>query len=213
MEKDFLEMSIEEFTKALASGAPVPGGGGASALVAGLSVALGRMVAALTTGKKKYEETQEELEGIIKELEESQKLMLDAIARDAEVFYPLSQAYSMPESTDEEKAFKNEMLERLLGDAASAPLELMGDIVRLMSLLERLTIIGSKMVLSDVGVAMYFAKAALDSSALNVYINTKLMKNEISALSMNKIADEIKEDGRVIGEIVSQSIVEQLKSR
>lgn len=213
MEKDFLEMSIEEFTEALASGAPVPGGGGASALVAGLSVALGRMVTALTTGKKKYEETQEELEGIIKELEENQKLILDAIARDAEVFYPLSQAYSLPESTDEEKAFKEEMLERLLGDAASAPLELMGNIVRLMSLLERLTIIGSKMVLSDVGVAMYFAKAALDSSALNVYINTKLMKNEISALSMNKIADEIKEDGRVIGEIVSQSIVEQLKSR
>ena len=166
MEKDFLTMSIGEFTEALASSASVPGGGGASAFVAGLSVALGRMVAALTTGKKKYADTQEELEVIIEQLGEFQKVMLDSVEKDAEVFYPLSQAYSLPKETEEEKAFRAEMLERLLADAAGAPLELMGNIVRLMGLLEHLSAIGSRMVISDAGVAVCFAKAALDSSCL-----------------------------------------------
>ncbi|MDU3490325.1 MAG: cyclodeaminase/cyclohydrolase family protein [Clostridiales bacterium] len=213
MEKDFLTMSIGEFTEALASSASVPGGGGASAFVAGLSVALGRMVAALTTGKKKYADTQEELEVIIEQLVEFQKVMLDSVEKDAEVFYPLSQAYSLPKETEEEKAFRAEMLERLLADAAGAPLELMGNIVRLMGLLEHLSAIGSRMVISDAGVAVCFAKAALDSSALNVYINTKLMRNKTMAESMNKIADEFKEEGRLIEERVSGHIIDELKTR
>ena len=43
-----------EFLDALASKAPVPGGGGASALVGAVGVALGNMVGNLTVGKKKY---------------------------------------------------------------------------------------------------------------------------------------------------------------
>ena len=49
---DFSEMSVRSFSERLASKAPVPGGGGASALVGALGIALGDMVGALTVGKK-----------------------------------------------------------------------------------------------------------------------------------------------------------------
>ena len=45
---------MQEFLKSLASSEPVPGGGGASALVGAVGCALASMVANLTTGKKKY---------------------------------------------------------------------------------------------------------------------------------------------------------------
>ena len=50
---EFANQSCQEFTEVLASRAPVPGGGGASALVGALGVALGEMVGNLTVGKKK----------------------------------------------------------------------------------------------------------------------------------------------------------------
>ena len=53
---ELLNSSVKSFTEQLASKAPVPGGGGASALVGAIGVALGDMVGELTVGKKKYAE-------------------------------------------------------------------------------------------------------------------------------------------------------------
>ena len=50
---ELLNVSTTEFTELLASPAPVPGGGGASALVGAVGIALGDMVGELTVGKKK----------------------------------------------------------------------------------------------------------------------------------------------------------------
>ncbi|MBR5065115.1 MAG: cyclodeaminase/cyclohydrolase family protein, partial [Oscillospiraceae bacterium] len=51
---DFLDITIKDFVSELSSKAPVPGGGGASALAGALGAALGNMVCSLTVGKKKY---------------------------------------------------------------------------------------------------------------------------------------------------------------
>ena len=59
------EMRMDEFLNELSSKAAVPGGGGASGYAAALGMALGTMVANLTTGKKKYAGYQEEIEDII----------------------------------------------------------------------------------------------------------------------------------------------------
>lgn len=47
------EKKISEYLEVLSSKAPVPGGGGASALAGALGNALGQMVVNLTVGKKK----------------------------------------------------------------------------------------------------------------------------------------------------------------
>ncbi|MEL7655035.1 MAG: cyclodeaminase/cyclohydrolase family protein, partial [Bacillota bacterium] len=64
-----LDKSCLEFMEALASKAPVPGGGGASALVGAIGVALGSMVGNLTTGKKKYADVEEDIQALLKESE------------------------------------------------------------------------------------------------------------------------------------------------
>ena len=91
-----IEKNIAEFNALLASKAPVPGGGGASALAASLGAALGSMVANLTLGKKKYAEYETENGSLLRELEELRLKAEELIEKDAEAFEPLSKAYSIP---------------------------------------------------------------------------------------------------------------------
>ena len=102
----FINKSCKDFTEVLASKAPVPGGGGASALVGALGMALGNMVGALTVGKKKYAAVEEEIKALMAQAETLQTELLSLVEKDAEVFAPLAAAYSMPKETEEEKAEK-----------------------------------------------------------------------------------------------------------
>ena len=67
---DFTENSCKDFIDVLASSAPIPGGGGASALVGAIGVALGNMVGSLTVGKKRYADVEEDIIRCKKEADE-----------------------------------------------------------------------------------------------------------------------------------------------
>ena len=62
-----LELSCLKFIDELSSKAPAPGGGGASALVGSIEVALGSMVENLTVGKIKYADVEEDIQILLKE--------------------------------------------------------------------------------------------------------------------------------------------------
>lgn len=208
---DMKKMTVEEFAGILASSEPIPGGGGVSALVAALGAALGSMVCSLTTGKKKYEKTQPELDLIIPRLEEYRIKLLDGMKADAEVFLPLAEAYSLPKATEEESRHRDEVLEKLLLEAAKTPLILMDDIIRVMDLLEKLSRIGSRLAVSDVGVGISLCKAAVDSAALNVFINTKMMKDRKKAAQLNIEADELKEESSAICRWVMSEVISAVR--
>ena len=85
---------IEEFIKELSSKAPVPGGGGASALAGALGNSLGQMVANLTIGKKRYAQVEEEVLNLLSRMEEIQEHFLRLADEDAKVFAPLAASYT-----------------------------------------------------------------------------------------------------------------------
>ena len=90
------EKSCVEFVNALATKAPVPGGGGASALVGAIGTALGNMVGSLTVGKKKYADVEAEMQELKEKCDQLQSELLELVEKDAEVFAPLAQAYGRP---------------------------------------------------------------------------------------------------------------------
>ena len=100
---NFSDKSCKEFVEVLSTKAPVPGGGGASALVGAVGTALGSMVASLTVGKKKYADVEAEMYQLKEKAVELQEELLHLVERDAEVFEPLSKAYGLPKETEEEK--------------------------------------------------------------------------------------------------------------
>ena len=187
----FSTVPCNEFVEVLASKAPVPGGGGASALVGAIGTALGNMVGSLTVGKKKYADVEEEMYELKGKADAIQKELLHLIERDAEVFEPLSKAYCMPRNTEEEKAEKARVMEIVLKDACSVPMEIMERCCEAIDLIEVFAEKGSTLAISDAGVGATFCKAALEGASLNVFINTKSMKNREYADELNKKADEM----------------------
>ena len=197
-----LDKKTTEFLEELSSSKAVPGGGGASAAVGAFASALGMMVANLTIGKKKYADVEEEVKEVREKLSNLQKKLVMLTDKDAEAFEPLSKAYGLPKDTDEQKAEKERILEQTLYDASIVPLEIMEEILEVMKLLKIMGEKGSKIAISDVGVGILFAQAALEGASLNVFINADLMRNKECAQALSQKADEMILKGRNLKEEV-----------
>ena len=206
-----LEMKTTEFLEELSSKAPVPGGGGASAAVGAFGAALGMMVANLTVGKKKYAAVEEEILAALEELGKLRDRLVALTDRDAQAFEPLSRAYGLPKNTEEEKAAREKVMESALYDASVAPLEIMETVLASMDLLEVLGEKGSRLALSDVGVGILFAQAALEGASLNVFINTRLMKDRGRAEELNGRADRMIAEGREKKERIYRQVLQSVK--
>ena len=207
----FSTVPCNEFVEVLASKAPVPGGGGASALVGAIGTALGNMVGSLTVGKKKYADVEEEMYELKGKADALQKELLHLIERDAEVFEPLSKAYGMPRNTEEEKAEKARVMEIVLKDACSVPMEIMERCCEAIDLIDVFAEKGSTLAISDAGVGATFCKAALEGASLNVFINTKSMKNREYADELNKKADKMLSVYTKKAEEIYQSVAARLR--
>ena len=207
----FSDKSCSEFVEVLASKAPVPGGGGASAMVGALATALGNMVGSLTVGKKKYAAVEEEMWALKDRCDRLQKDFLHLVERDAEVFEPLARAYSMPKNTEEEKAEKARVMEIVLRDACSVPMEIMEKCCEAIDIIAVFAEKGSVIAISDAGVGAAFAKAALKGASLNVYINTKSMADRALAAELNAKCDRMLEEYTGKADAIFDSVLGRLK--
>jgi formiminotetrahydrofolate cyclodeaminase len=206
--KTLNENTIAGFIKDLSSKEPIPGGGGASALIGAVGAALCSMVANLTSGKKKYIEYQADIEIIISRTESAISNLLGLIEKDAEAFEPLWFAYGISKDDPD----RDEILENSLVIACSVPMEILKETANIIDIVEQLAVKGSKLAVSDVGVAASACRSAIESAAMNVYINTKLMKNRDYAMKINKVAEAIFYDGVNRCNLIYKQIADELKN-
>lgn len=206
-----LEQKTTDFLEQLSSSAPIPGGGGASAAVGAFASALGLMVTNLTVGKKKYADVEEEILEIREKLEQKKQDLVRMVDEDAEAFEPLAKAYRMPKETEEEQAEKEKVMEAALKNAAEAPLCIMKTIVDTMEMIRVLGKKGSRLAVSDAGVAILFAQAALEGASLNIFINTKMMKDQEEAERLNYLADQLIATGKELKETTYDAVLNGIR--
>ncbi|MEG2459231.1 MAG: cyclodeaminase/cyclohydrolase family protein [Raoultibacter sp.] len=180
-----------EFIDALASKAATPGGGGASAYCGALASALASMVGNLTVGKKKYAAVEAEVYVTLERLADVRERLLEQIEEDAAAFAPLAAAYGLPRATPQECAAKEAALQLALVDACEVPLAIMRNCGIVIELADFLAYNGSRLALSDVGVAVLFAKAALQGASLNVFINVASLSDPQLAQRFSAEATEL----------------------
>jgi len=202
--------TCKEFAARLASSAPTPGGGGASALVGALGAALGSMVANLTIGKKKYAAVEEDVRRLLEGTEALQARLLALVEEDARAFAPLAAAYGLPKTTPEEQAHKAAVMEEALYGACLPPLEMMKAARQTLDLLEELADKGSALALSDVGVGAALCRAALEGAILNLVINAASMKDREKAGALLGQANALLEEGRAKADRVYRHVTEKL---
>ena len=202
--------NIDEYIKELGSKAPVPGGGGASAVAGALSAALSSMVCNLTVGKKSYISVEDDIKKILEDMNKHMESFIKLSDKDAKVFYPLSQAYGFKPQNDEEKKMHEENMEKLLFDAAMVPLDIMKEAYSMLVAVDFLAKKGSKLAVSDAGVAVSMLRSAVCGAMMNVVINVKYMKNREKAQDLMDEASEILENTMNKADIIYREVLEVL---
>ncbi|MFN2218114.1 MAG: cyclodeaminase/cyclohydrolase family protein [Anaerolineae bacterium] len=172
------DKSITAFLDELSSDAPAPGGGSVAALSGALGAALVSMVCNLTLGKKGYEDVQDEINELLAQSEALRKELAGLLEKDVKAYTGYSLAAKMPRGTDEEKAERQVAMLAALKVATDVPLTIAEAAVKVMDLCMPAAEQGNKWAVSDAGVAVLMAEAALRSAALNVLINLGTLKDK-----------------------------------
>ena len=203
----FEDKKINEFTEVLASKEAVPGGGGASALVGSIGMALGNMVGSLTIGKKKYADVEEDIQALMTEGENLRIELLSMMDKDAEAFAPLAKAYGIPKDDPS----RDEVMEKALDVACQAPMDIMRTVCKALDVIKEFAAKGSALAISDAGVGAVCCKAALQGASLNVFINTKSMKDRAKAEALEAEANEMLDKYCRLADEIYAVVVERIK--
>ena len=187
MQNDSTNLSCRDFVAALASSAPVPGGGGAAALVGAIGAALGNMVGALTVGKKRYADVEAHIIALCQKCDNLQQTLLDQVRADAEGFEPLARAYGLPKDDPE----RDDTLERATLAACEAPMRIMALCGEAIEAIAEFARKGSRLAVSDAGCGAAICRAALQSASLNVFVNTRALKDRAAADALNARANAL----------------------
>lgn len=198
------------FIDDLASSAPTPGGGGASAFVGAVAAALASMVGELTVGKARYADVEAEMLGSLGRLAILRSRLLALVDEDAEAFKPLAAAYRMPGGTDAEVEAKEAAIQAALAGASDVPMAIMQACLDVLHECDFVAHNGSRLAISDAGACAMIAKAAACAASLNVFINANSMADAALAERYRNSASSLVGDASELSESVCAYVREQI---
>ena len=178
------DLTIKEFLEKTYGKEPVPGGGSVSALCGALAASLAEMVTALTIGRKKYAEVEEEMASFVPALSKARLAFLEFIDKDAAAYQKVFEAFKLPKESDEEKDRRNEAIQKATLMAAHVPLAVAETGVSIMPLILEIGNKGNRNAVTDACVAMMCARTAVLGAILNVRINLVSLDNKEEAAHM-----------------------------
>lgn len=204
------EKPVTTFLDELASSTPAPGGGSVAALSGALGAALVSMVCNLTLGKKKYADVQEDIEALLEKSEALRKELTDLLEEDVKAYTAYSKAAKMPRQTEEEKAERATVMQEALKGATDVPLRIAEAAVKVMDLCIPAAEKGNVWAVSDAGVAVLMAEAALRSAALNVLINLGSLKDKEFVAEKRAKLDSLLKGRGVMRDVIYDYVVSKL---
>jgi glutamate formiminotransferase / formiminotetrahydrofolate cyclodeaminase len=184
--------TVEGFLDALASDAPTPGGGTASALAGAIGSSLVAMVARLTVGKKGFEDVQPRMVEISALADAARADFLALADRDAQAFDGVMRAYRLPKETDDDKKARSEAIQRAMTEATDVPAEVAGRAVAILELAREVTDTGNPNTASDGAAAAHILHAAVEGALANIEINVASLKDADVVSRLRTDADVVR---------------------
>ena len=172
------DTEVETFLDALASQSATPGGGSAAAIIGAMGAALVSMICNLTIGKKKYADVEPEMKEVLGKAEALRHKLTGMIEDDVKAFDAVMGAYGMAKETDQQKAARDKAIQAALKQATDVPMRCCHAAREVIDLGAIAADKGNLNVISDAGVGVLAAYAALRSAALNVFTNARMINDK-----------------------------------
>jgi formiminotetrahydrofolate cyclodeaminase len=187
------DLTITEFLQKTASADPLPGGGCTAALSAALAASLTEMVANLTIGRKEFQAAEDEMIEIAKATADLRKKLQNDIDNDAQAYQEVLAAFKLPKNTGDEKKQRSSAIQQAFKTAATVPLGVARDTLKIMDLAFRAITAGNQNAVSDGAVAVLAARTAALAAAYNVKINLGAIKDTTFVAELRQEIEEIEQ--------------------
>ena len=205
-----LNQPLKSFIDNTAKGTPTPGGGSVAALVGSLGAALLCMVGNFTVGKPKYKSVEKDVKEILAEADKLKESLFVLIREDMEAYEKFSRASQMPKDTPLMREKRKQVLQKTLKEAAEVPWRISQVSLQVIELAEKLLPKGNSNLMTDVGVGILLAEAALKSAVLNVKINLSFIKDEEYKNIRSKALEDILSQASQMKDGVLKAIQEEM---
>ena len=183
--------TVTQFVEETGRESAAPGGGTVSALMGSLGAALATMVANLSSHKAGWDDQWEIFSQWAERGQVCQRELLHLVDEDTEAFNKVMAAFSMPKTTDEEKALRNKAIQEATLYAAEVPLRTMQATLPVLDICQEMATNGNPNSVTDAGVGALAARSAIIGAGMNVKINAASLTDKTKAAELKQTADSI----------------------
>ncbi|MFC2276721.1 MAG: glutamate formimidoyltransferase [Prevotella nigrescens] len=189
--KKLIDLTVKGFADETSRESPAPGGGTISAYMGALGAALGTMVANLSSHKAGWDARWEEFSNWADKGQKIQAELMTLVDEDTEAFNRIMEAFGLPKKTEEEKAARSAAIQAATLFATQVPLHTMQASFKVFELCKAMAEEGNPNSVSDAGVGVLAARAAVLGAGLNVKINASGLKDHETADKLVGEANEL----------------------
>ena len=189
--KRLISMSLYEFMNETASESPAPGGGSVSAYMGSLGVALGTMVANISSNKRGWDDRWKEFSDWAEKGKEIQNNLLQLVDEDTSAFNRILNAYSLPKRTEEEIKARKSAVQEATRNAILVPYKVMEAAFSGFGLIREMVNKGNPNSITDAAVGALAIRSCIRGAFLNVRINA-------AGLDDKEFVKELLKKGQVI---------------
>lgn len=189
--KKLIDLTVKGFADETSRESPAPGGGTISAYMGALGAALGTMVANLSSHKAGWDARWEEFSNWADKGQKIQAELMTLVDEDTEAFNRIMEAFGLPKKTEEEKAARSAAIQAATLFATQVPLHTMQASFKVFELCKAMAEEGNPNSVSDAGVGVLAARAAVLGAGLNVKINASGLKDRETADKLVGEANEL----------------------
>jgi formiminotetrahydrofolate cyclodeaminase len=178
------ELSLRSYSDLLASDAPVPGGGSASAVAASLGASLLAMVARLSQGRERYASFASTIDRALEAADAARLRLLELAQEDAAAYRHLVEVRAAARDSGQRSAEGVRAVQDAAREAARVPMAIVRECYKVMEHVDRMAGRSNLGAASDLDVAARLLEAAARGAAANVIVNLSAMGDERLADSM-----------------------------
>ena len=186
-----VDLTVTGFAEETSRESPAPGGGTISAYMGALGASLGTMVANLSSHKPGWDDRWKEFSDWADKGQAIAKELLHLVDEDTEAFNRIMAAFGMPKKTDEDKAARSAAIQDATLYAAQVPLRTMKESMKVFEICRAMVMEGNPNSVSDAGVGVLAARAAVLGAGMNVKINAGSLKDRSVADALIAEANEL----------------------